>query len=88
MKLFFNNMEDYPVASGKLTDNKTMASWKIFVENLIINFKSEGFDFSHTSQMNIIIICNQMDMMYDYYMKYNMHAVEWKLNKFYNKDKY
>ena len=40
--LVFSNMEDYPVASSKLTDNKTMVSWKIFVEFVINNFKNEG----------------------------------------------
>ena len=31
-KLCFINMEHYGVASSKLTDNKTMVSWKIFVQ--------------------------------------------------------
>ena len=62
-----------------LTDNETMVSWKIFLENKIYNIKNDGFDFSHISQMNIIIVCNKMDMTYDFYMKHNMSAVEWKL---------
>ena len=37
--------------------------------------------------MNIIIVCNKMDMTYDFYMKHNMSAVEWKLNQLINKDK-
>ena len=28
-----------------------------------------------------------MDMTYNFYMKHNMHAVEWKLNQLINKDK-
>ena len=74
-KLCFNNMKDYPIASSKLTDNKTMDSWKIFVENVIDNFKNEGFDFSRISQINIIIVCNKMDMTYDFYMKHNMQMI-------------
>ena len=80
-------MEDYGVVSSELTDKKTMVSWKIFVEIAINNFKNKGFDFSHISQRNIIIVCNKMDMIYDFHMKYNMPAVEWKLNQLNNKDK-
>ena len=29
--------------------------------------------------MNIIIVFNKMDMTYDFYMKHNMRAVEWKI---------
>ena len=42
-------MQCYPVASSKLTDNKTMISWKIFVEKIINKFKNEGYDCSHIS---------------------------------------
>ena len=28
-----------------------------------------------------------MDKTYDFYMKHNMHVVEWKLNQLINKDK-
>ena len=45
-------MEGYPVVSSKLTHNKTMVSWKIFAENVINNFKSEGFDQSYISIEN------------------------------------
>ena len=81
------NMEHYGVASSELTDKKTMVSWKNFVKNAIKELKDEGFDFSHISQMNIIIVCNKVDMTYDFYMKHNMTAVEWKLNHLINKAK-
>ena len=55
-------MEDYGIASSILTKNKTMVLWKNFVENLINNFKNIGYDFSHISQMNIIIVCNKKYM--------------------------
>ena len=58
-------MEGYSLASSFSTDNKTLVSWKISVENVIFNFKNEeGFDFRHTSQMDFIIVCNKMDMTY------------------------
>ena len=80
-------MDGYPVASSKLTDKKTMVSWKIFVGNVIINFKNDGFDFSLISQKNTTILCNKMDLTYDFYMKHHMCALEWQLNKFFNKNK-
>ena len=80
-------MKDYGIASSILTDIKTMVSGKIFVENAFNNFKNKGFDFSHISQKNIIIVCNKMDMRYDFYMKHIMPAVEWKINQLMNKDK-
>ena len=86
-KLCFFDKEDYGIASSELTDNKTKFSLKIFVENAVNNLKNEGFDFSHISQMNIIIVCNKMDMTYDFYMNHNMPAVEWKINQLINKDK-
>ena len=61
----FFNKESYGIARSNLTDNKTMVSWKIFVENKISNLKNDGFDFSHISEMNSIIVCNKMDMTYD-----------------------
>ena len=64
-----------------------MVFWKTFVENVIDNIENDGFDFSHISRMIIIIVCNKMDMAYDFYIKHNMHAVEWKLNQLINKDK-
>ena len=87
LKLVFSNMEGYPIVSSDLRDNKTMISWKIFVEKVYNNLKIEWYDFSHISQMNIIIVCNKMDMTYDFYMKHNMPAVEWKLNGMINKNK-
>ena len=37
--------------------------------------------------MSNIIACNKMDMAYDFYMKHNMLAVEWKLNQLITKNK-
>ena len=86
-KLCFNNKESYGIARSNLTDKKTMVSGKVFVENEINNLKNDEFDFSHISQMNIILVCNKMDMVCDFYMKHNMSAVELKLNQLINKDK-
>ena len=86
-KLVFSNMEGYPVASSILRDNNTMFSWKIFVEKVINNFKNEGYDFSHISQMNIIIVCNKMNMTYNFHLNCNMPAVELRLKALMNRNK-
>ena len=86
-KLCFNNTKSYGIARSSLTDNKTMVSWEIFLENKINILKNDGYDFSHISELNIIIVCNKMDMTYDFYMKHNMPVVEWKINQLINKDK-
>ena len=85
--LCFINMESYRIAGSNLTDNKAMVFRKKFVENKINNIKNDGFDFSHISEMNIIIVCNKMYMTNDFHMKHNMSAVEWKLNQLITKTK-
>ena len=42
-KLGLLNTDHYRLASSELTENRTMVSRKIFVENAIINLKNEGF---------------------------------------------
>ena len=37
--------------------------------------------------MNVLTIANKLDMPYDFYIKHNIHAVEWKLNALINKNK-
>ena len=37
--------------------------------------------------MKFITIANKMDMSLDFYIKHNMHAVEWKLNAMNNKNR-
>ena len=37
--------------------------------------------------MHNIPIANKLDMSHDFYIKHNMHVVEWKLNAMINKNK-
>ena len=37
--------------------------------------------------MNNMTIANKLDRSYDYYIKHNMHAVEWTLKPMINKNK-
>ena len=80
-------MEGYPVASSKITDNKTTVSWKILAETLINNFKNKGFGFSLISQMYFTIIADKKYMTYDFHMKYKMEAIEWEFDNSFNKNR-
>ena len=86
-KLCFIDKEDYRFVSSVKTNNQTNISWKIYVENANNGFKNDGFNFSHISQMNIIIVCNKMDITHDFYLKQNMPAIEWKMNQLINQDR-
>ena len=65
-KFSFFNLKDPGIALSIITAIKTTVSWKIFVENAINNYKSKGFDFSHISQVNIIIVCKKMVLTNDF----------------------
>ena len=85
-KLNFNDNQYCPYVTSKLSDNKTMTSWSNFLEKIISDFKDEGYDFNHIAKMQFITIANKLDISYDFYIKHNMHAVDWKLNAMINKD--
>ena len=38
--------------------------------------------------MDIITLAHKRDITYDFYLKHNIPAFEWKLNQILNKDKY
>ena len=54
---------------------------------MIDDFKDKTYTFSHIAEKYNITIANKMDMSYDFYIKHNMHAIEWKLNAMDNKNK-
>ena len=64
-----------------------MVSWKNFLMTVTDDFKDKGYTFIHIAEMHIITIANKMDMSYDFYIKHNMYALEWKLNAMINKNK-
>ena len=55
-KLVFNDCEYCPYVTSKLSDNKTMITWKDFLMKLIDDFKDKGYDFNHIAEMHIITI--------------------------------
>ena len=65
-----------------MINNTTNVSWSNYIREAI-----EGCDFSHIAEMDIITLANKRDMTYDFYLKHNMPAFEWKLNAMINKDK-
>ena len=64
-----------------------MISWRNYLENVIDDFKNKGYKFNHIEEMNNITISNKMDMSYEFHIKHNMHAIEWKLKAMVNKNK-
>ena len=51
------------------------------------NLNEEGYHFNHIAEIDIITLAHKSDMTYDFYLKHNMPAFEWKLNPMINKDK-
>ena len=65
---------------SKLVDNETIYSWHRFLVKPFQDFKNKGYKFSHILETNTIIFTNIRYIIYDFYIKHNMHAVDWKFN--------
>ena len=64
-----------------------MISWSNFFKKLLSDFKNKGYKFNHVAELNFITIANEMVMSFVFYIKLNMHAVEWKLDAMVDKNK-
>ena len=80
-KLVFNN-QDCKYLMTDMINNTTNIPWSTYIREAI-----EGCDFSHIDEMDIITLAHKRDMIYDYFLRHNMSAFEWKLNAMINKDK-
>ena len=80
-KLVFNN-QDCKYLMTDMIINTTYVSWSNYIREVI-----EGCHFSHIAEMDIITLAHRRDMTYDFFLKHNMSAFEWKLNSMINKDK-
>ena len=80
-KLVFIN-QDCKHLMTDMIHNTTNVSWSNYIRETI-----EGCDFSHIAEMDIITLAHKRDMTYDFYLKHNISAFEWKLNSKINKDK-
>ena len=67
--------------------NTTKISWSNYLRDIFNNLKEEGYDFSHIAEIDILTLAHKRDMAYDFYLKQNMPAVEFKLNAMINKEK-
>ena len=54
---------------------------------VIDDFKDRGYSFNHIAEMHTITIANKKVMLYDFYIKHNVCALEWKLNAMITKKK-
>ena len=86
-KLHFNNNQDCKYMLTSMNDNGTCVSWVNYLRDAIDKLKEEGYDFNYLAEMAIITLAHKRDMTYDFYLKHNMWAFEWKLNAMINKDK-
>ena len=86
-KLVFNKNQDYKYLLTDMINNTTNISWSNYLREAIDSLITEGYDFDHIAEMDIITLAHKRDMTYDFYLKHNMPAVEWKLNAVINKDK-
>ena len=77
-KLVFNNYEDPPHLKSTLFNSKIMFSWKSFLEDVLNDYNKKRYTFNRIDETNIIKIADKMDISYDFNIKHNMHAVEWK----------
>ena len=85
-KLVFN-IQDCKYLMTDMINNTTYISLSKYLRDVISKLKEKGYDFSHIAEMNIITLAHKCDMTYDFYLKHNMSAFEWKLNAMINKDK-
>ena len=86
-KLVFNNNQDCTYIMTSMIDNRTNISWLNSLRDAIHNLKEEGYDFNYIAEMDIITLAHKRDLTYDFYLKHNMPAFEWKLNQLNNKDR-
>ena len=80
-KLVFDN-QNFKYLMTNMINNTTNVSWSNYIREAI-----EGCDFSHIAEMDIITLAHKRDMTYDFDLKHNMSAFEWKMNSMINKDK-
>ena len=86
-KLVFNNFQNCKYVMTGMIDNRTCISWSNYLRDAINNLKEEGYHFNYIAEMDIITFAHKRDLTYDFYLKHNMQAFQWKQNAVINKDK-
>ena len=85
--MVFNKNQDYKYTTTDMINNTTNTSWSNYLREAIDSLKEEGYHFDHIAEMYIITLAHKRDMTYDFYLKHNMPAFEWKVYQKINKDK-
>ena len=85
--LVFNINQDCKYLMTDMMKITTIISWSNYLREAIDSLKTEGYDFNYIAEMDIETLAHKRDMTYDFYLKHNMPAFEWKLNAVINKDK-
>ena len=70
-----------------MINNTTNKSWSNYLREAFDSLKEEGNHFIYIAEMDMMTLGHKRDMTYDFYLKQNMPAFEWKLNAVINKDK-
>ena len=70
-----------------MINNTTNISWSNYLREAIDSLKKEGYHFNQIAEMDIMTLAHKRDITYDFYLKHNMSAFEWKPNALINKDK-
>ena len=83
----FNDYQFCPYVTSNLSDETTMILWSNFLLKVIDDFENQGYILNHIAEVKNLAIANKTYMLYDYYIRHNMHAVEWKLNAMINRTK-
>ena len=86
-EIVFNINQDCKYLMTDMINNTTNLSWSNRFREATDILKAEGYYFSHIAEIDIITLAKKRDMTYDFYLKHNMPAIEWKLNAMINKDK-
>ena len=86
-KLVFNDNQDCKYLMTGMINNSTNISWSNYLRDAIDSLKKEGYDYNYIAEMDIITLAHKRDMTYDFYLKHNMSAFEWKVNAMINRDK-
>ena len=77
--LVFDDGQHAEYIIDRLFDRRTSIWWKEFLNGIISSFSNIGHEFDYIGEMNINTIVDNRDRTYDFYIKHNMHAVEWAI---------
>ena len=87
LKLVSNNPQYVVNIETSLHTSRITLSLRYLLNDAINVINNQGYTFNRIDECNIITIADKMVMTYDFYIKHNMCAFEWKFNASINKNK-